>query len=123
MGLFKKREKTPPGPLTQDQQTLLSVGIVATPEALPTSLTAHAQFIKRAKCVRCGAPKTFPSKTACLYCDFCGALVDYDFRLANAGTNAGITNTVFHRLITPFQPTLAQAKAMGDRDKYREVHL
>jgi hypothetical protein len=34
--------------------------------------------------VRCGAPKRLPSKTAYLYCDNCGSLVDYDFRLDGA---------------------------------------
>ena len=102
---------------------LASVGLHLDPAALPDSLTAHSEFIKRATCARCGGPKRLPSKTAYLYCDFCGALVDYDFRLANAGTNAGITNTVYERLITPYQPAIAQAKAMGDRDGYRGIML
>jgi DNA-directed RNA polymerase subunit RPC12/RpoP len=49
-------------------------------------------------------------------------LIDYDFRIANANTNAGITNTVFHRLIAQVQGPLEQAKARGDRDTYREIH-
>jgi hypothetical protein len=66
-------------------------------------------FVKQVDCPRCGAPKRLPSKTAYLYCDHCGSLVDYDFRLANSGTNAGLTNTVFHRLIQPVQPDLDRA--------------
>src|SRR3954469_2106999 len=103
MGLFRKREPDPPPQLSPDEQALASVGLPTSAEALPSSLTAHSGFIKRARCVRCGAPKRLPSKTAYLYCDYCGALVDYDFRLANAGTNAGITNTVYHRLVAPWQ--------------------
>ncbi|HEV3066274.1 MAG TPA: hypothetical protein VGY50_00425, partial [Streptosporangiaceae bacterium] len=67
------------------------------------SLFAHSEFVKQVTCPRCGAPKRLPSKTAYLYCDHCGALVDYDFRLANSGTSAGLTNTVFHQLIAPVQ--------------------
>lgn len=108
MGLFKKR--TPPTP------------VEATPPApLPASLGAHSAFVKRARCARCGAPKRLPSKTAYLYCDYCGALVDYDFRLANVGTNAGVTNTIYHQLAAPHQPALAQARATGDRDTYRQI--
>lgn len=123
MGLFNKREPPPAAPLTQDQQTLLSAGLAPSTEALPASLTAHSAFIKKAACARCGAPKTLPSKTAYLYCDYCGALVDYDFRIANAGTNAGITNTVYHRLVAPRQAAMAQAKATGNRDWYRHLML
>lgn len=63
------------------------------------SLFAHSDFVKQVECARCGAPKRLPSRAAYLYCDHCGALVDYDFRLANSGTNAGLTNTVYHQLI------------------------
>jgi len=122
MGLFKKRESVPPPEWSQDQQTLLSVGLSPV-QPIPSSLTAHSDFIKRATCVRCGAMKKLPSKTAYLYCDFCGALVDYDFRIANAGTNAGITNTVFSQLVAPYQMVIVQAKAAGDRDAYRGIML
>jgi LSD1 subclass zinc finger protein len=112
MGLFKRRSAAPgdggPAP-------------AATGPPPPASLTAHSAFVKRATCERCGAPKTLPSKTAYLYCDYCGALVDYDFRLANAGMNAGLTNTIYHQLAAPHQPALAQAKAGGDRDTYRSI--
>lgn len=90
-------------------------------QELSASLQAHSEFIKRAKCVRCGAPKTLPSKTAYLYCDYCGALVDYDFRLANRGTNAGVTNTIYHRIVEPCQADMAQAKAAADYDAYRQI--
>lgn len=79
---------------------------------------AHIQIIKRAECQRCGAPKKLPTKTAYIYCDYCAALVDYDFRIANADTNAGITNTVFHRFMAYFGPQLDHYKAYGDRENY-----
>jgi DNA-directed RNA polymerase subunit RPC12/RpoP len=90
---------------------------------LPASLAAHSRFVKRATCSRCGAPKSLPSSTAYLYCDKCGALVDYDFRVANAGTNAGLTNTVFAQLVAPYQVSIAQAKAAGDQEGYRSIML
>jgi LSD1 subclass zinc finger protein len=122
MSLFGKKpaqqEKAPaPEPATiaeSLQQVVQSAG--------KPSLFAHSEFVKQVDCPRCGAPKRLPSTTAYLYCDHCGALVDYDFRLANAETNAGLTNTVFHRLVAPVQPYLNQARAAGDADRYRELY-
>lgn len=85
------------------------------------SLGAHSDFVKHVSCASCGAPKRLGSKTAYLYCDHCGALVDYDFRMANLGTNAGVTNTVFHHLVGPVQAELDQAEVDGDQERYREV--
>src|SRR5271165_4026944 len=65
------------------------------------SLFAYTDLVKKVDCPRCGAPKRLPSKTAYLYCDHCGSLVDYDFRLANLGTNAGYTNTVYRQIVAP----------------------
>ena len=120
---------TPPAPPQpfqpappQPPPSPIMAGLPRAGDPLPASLRAHSQFIKRVNCPRCGAPKTLPSATAYLYCDYCGSLMDYDFRLANAGTNAAITNTVFSRLITPVQNALAQAKSSGDRDTYRRLY-
>jgi len=91
--------------------------------SLPASLAAHSRFVKRATCTRCGAPKSLPSITAYLYCDKCGALVDYDFRLANQGTNAGLTNTVYDQLARPYDASMAQAVAANDQEAYRSIML
>jgi LSD1 subclass zinc finger protein len=116
MGLFRKRPTAPPPTAAESlQQQIASAG--------QPSLFAHSDFVKQVTCPACGAPKRLPSKTAYLYCDHCGALVDYDFRLANSGTNAGLTNTVFHRLIAPVQPDLDRARAAGDAGRYRELLL
>ena len=120
MNLFKKREQA--GSSGTPQTSGVSAGLPRAGEALPASLQAHSQFVKRINCSQCGAPKSLPSKTAYIYCDYCGALMDYDFRIANADTNAGLTNTVFHRLIAQVQVPMAQAKARGDRDGYRTLY-
>jgi hypothetical protein len=86
------------------------------------SLFAYSDLVKKVDCSRCGAPKQLPSKTAYLYCDHCGSLVDYDFRLANLGTNAGYTNTVYRQLVAPVQPEIDRARAFGDKDRYRELY-
>jgi DNA-directed RNA polymerase subunit RPC12/RpoP len=48
--------------------------------------------------------------------------MDYDFRIANADTNAGLTNTVYHRLYATVQGLMEQAKARGDRDECRRLY-
>jgi len=113
---FKKKKPEQPKP------SAFSAGIPKAGEALPESLKAHSKFIKRVNCPQCGAPKSRPSATAYVYCDFCGSLMDYDFRMANANTNAGITNTIFARIIATVQLQLMQAKARGDRDAVRQIY-
>jgi len=116
MNFFKKRGQAKPTP------TGLSAGLPKPGDVLPQSLKAHSRFIKRVNCSQCGAPKSLPSPTAYIYCDYCGSLMDYDFRMANADTNAGLTNTVFHRIIATVQVSLMQARARGDRDAYRQIY-
>jgi LSD1 subclass zinc finger protein len=120
MNFFKKRKPEElPSPARSSE---FSLGIPRQGEVVPASLSAHSQFIKRVNCSQCGAPKSLPSRTAYIYCDYCGSLMDYDFRIANADTNAGLTNTVYHRIYATVQEEMAQAKARGDRDECRRLY-
>ena len=127
MGLLRKRVAAQP---------VAAQPVAAQPVAHPTaaenlqqlittsgtaSLFAHTEFVKKVDCVRCGAPKRLPSRTAYLYCDHCGSLVDYDFRLANLGTNAGYTNTVYRQIVAPVQAEIDRARAFRDQDRYRDL--
>ena len=113
---FKKKKPDQP------KQSVFAVGIPKEGDAMPESLKAHSRFIKRVSCSQCGAPKSRPSTTAYIYCDFCGSLMDYDFRMANANTNAGITNTIYSRIMMTVQMPLMQAKARNDRDAVRQIY-
>lgn len=117
MSLFRRHAGEPPPAPPTVAQTL---GQLVQTAGQP-SLFAHSEYVKQVDCPRCGAPKRLPSRTAYLYCDNCGALMDYDWRLANSGTNAGLTNTVYHQLAAPLQPELARARALGDAARYREL--
>ena len=117
MDFFFKKRKPKPAP-----QSSIAKGLPRTGDALPESLKAHSKFIKRVSCSQCGAPKSRPSTTAYIYCDYCGSLMDYDFRMANANTNAGITNTIYHRIMATVQFPLMQAKARGDREPVRQIY-
>jgi DNA-directed RNA polymerase subunit RPC12/RpoP len=116
MSLLRKRPE-PPAPEPTIAEALQTLAATAG----KPSLFAHSDFVKQVDCLRCGATKQLPSATAYLYCDHCGSLIDYDFRQANAGTNAGITNTVYHRLAAQVQGELTRARAAGDQGRYREL--
>src|ERR1700733_6111576 len=45
---------------------------------------APSEYVKQVDCATCGTTKQLASATPYLYCDYCGALVDYDFRQAYA---------------------------------------
>ena len=119
MGLLRKLRA--PGPAAAPPTVADSLQQLITHSG-QDSLFAHSEFVKQVECSRCGAPKRLPSKTAYLYCDHCGALVDYDFRLANLGTNSAYTNTVYHQLITPVQAEINKARAFGDKARYRDLN-
>jgi LSD1 subclass zinc finger protein len=119
MNFFRKRK---PEKSSQPPKPVFSAGLPQAGDKLPVSLLAYSRFIKRVNCSQCGAPKTLPSKTAYLYCDYCGSLMDYDFRLGNAGTNAGLSNTVYHRIFATVQAPMAQARARGDREEVRRIY-
>ena len=116
------RKNMQPGVLAVQPDRSVSAGIPKAGQAVSQSLKAHSDFVKRVNCSQCGAPKTLPSKTAYLYCDYCSSLMDYDFRIANANTNAGLTNTVYHRLLALQQPSYDIAKANQDWDRLREIY-
>jgi len=119
-GLFRRRKQSEQE--NASQTAGISAGLPGQGDTIPESLKAYSRFIKRVNCSQCAAPKTLPSKTAYIYCDYCGSLMDYDFRIANADTNAGLTNTVYHRLVSRVQGQLNMAKARGDQEAVREIY-
>jgi LSD1 subclass zinc finger protein len=79
----------------------------------------NSDYAKRTKCASCGAPKKLPSPTAYLYCDYCGALADYDFRLATHGAASNMPGPAYRDLVQKLQGELQAAKAAGDKDRYK----
>jgi DNA-directed RNA polymerase subunit RPC12/RpoP len=112
--LFKRKTERPPAAPPTYAQQIATLAATAGP-----SVSARSEFVKKVDCSQCGGSKRLPSVTAYLYCDYCGALMDYDFRKANADTNAGLTNTVFHHLAAPRQASMMAAKNNGDIEGYR----
>jgi hypothetical protein len=69
--------------------------------------------VRLTRCHACGGRKQLPSPTAYVYCDFCGALADWDFRAACATGNA-LPGPAFEALSAQIAPALAYAKQRGD---------
>jgi DNA-directed RNA polymerase subunit RPC12/RpoP len=78
-------------------------------------------YVKQVDCTICGTTKQLASATPYLYCDHCGALVDYDFWQANADTGADIANTVYHELVAQIQGELNIARARDDKERYCDL--
>lgn len=77
---------------------------------------------KRTVCPSCGAPKTRPSVTAYVYCDFCGALSDYDFAKA-CEKPLERPGPAYEGLAAQLKPALDAALARGDVNGYRAAQL
>jgi predicted RNA-binding Zn-ribbon protein involved in translation (DUF1610 family) len=80
---------------------------------------APARLIRAVQCFRCGGYKRTESRTAYVYCDFCGALFDYDLALARASTAGSSDEQIFELLIDAVRPEIQRAFAAKDDAAYR----
>ncbi|MFO0571200.1 MAG: zinc ribbon domain-containing protein [Polyangiaceae bacterium] len=69
--------------------------------------------VRITKCHSCGGMKQLPSQTAYVYCDFCGALADWDFRTACSAGNA-LPGPAYEALAQSLAPQLRAAKLAGN---------
>lgn len=79
-----------------------------------------AQLVKQVSCPSCGAGKVQPSKTAWLYCDFCGTLIDWDFKAAcrESRTPPG---PAYEALLSELKGELDAARERDDRASYHAL--
>jgi hypothetical protein len=87
--------------------------------AYPMVAAPTAPQIKKATCRTCGALKVQPPKTACMYCDYCGALVDWDYRVAMTTAGSAQPGQELRRLMAQEKEVQARARAAGDRAGYQ----
>lgn len=76
--------------------------------------------VLRVSCRECGAPRTRPSPSAYVYCDHCGALVDYDFAVVKDHPIAQ-PGPVYETLRARLAPELEAARERGDVAGYRAL--
>jgi LSD1 subclass zinc finger protein len=77
---------------------------------------------KKSICPACGGHKTRPSQTAYVYCDFCGALADFDFQKA-CEVPAERPGPAYQNLSAQLAPMLEQARGRGDVVTYRQLQM
>lgn len=73
------------------------------------------------ECSACGGPKMAPSKSAYLYCDFCGRYLDWDFYRAVSSKEDRLPGPEYERLAAELAPEAEAARARGDREGYAAV--
>ena len=79
-------------------------------------------YFLASRCPSCGAAKSRPSATAYVYCDFCGALSDYDFRKA-CEQPKDLPGPVYEKLAAILKPQCEKAVLSHDRKKYLDNQL
>ncbi len=85
----------------------------------PAPIAQGPKQVKKSVCQECGASKVQPPRTAYLYCDYCGALVDWDVQNAISTAGSAKPDTAYQQLEAQVAPTLSQALAIGDKPVYR----
>lgn len=73
-----------------------------------------------AACETCGGRPTRPSPSAYVYCEFCGALVGYDFEVALA-TPAERPGPAYEALLAAHRDPLVAARTHGDDVAYERI--
>jgi hypothetical protein len=79
-----------------------------------------ATWVLVSRCAHCGGGKTRPSLTAFVYCDYCGALSDFDFRKA-CEQPAQLPGPAYEALLRHHEPALAKALRKSENDRYRQL--
>lgn len=74
--------------------------------------------IKRVRCHACGGSKVMPSSTAYVYCDWCGALADWDFAIATRTMGSRDPGPHYEALRVYLHPKMEEAKLKGDRGAF-----
>ena len=84
-------------------------------------LYARVVRVRVVKCHACGGHKQLPSQTAYVYCDFCGALSDWDFAMACSQGNA-LPGPAYEALHRRLAPAIKQAEWQGDRATVKALY-
>jgi len=87
-------------------------------------LHPQSDFVRHCTCAACGADKKLPSPTAYMYCDYCSALVDYDFRKVVSGAAAPekqVPDAAYAQWINQIGADKRAAKEADDPVRFAEL--
>jgi DNA-directed RNA polymerase subunit RPC12/RpoP len=89
---------------------------------LDAVLHPQTDFMRQCTCTECGGQKRLPSPTAYMYCDYCSALVDYDFRKVVGGKPASaMPDMGYLQWLNQVNTDKNAAKAAGDRPRFEAL--
>src|SRR5262249_25096119 len=80
-----------------------------------------SDYVRRVDCPSCGGPKKLASASAYVYCDYCGALADFDFSRACSYLSTTLPGPEYAKLVNGLQPQLKAALHTDDREHYRAL--
>lgn len=75
-------------------------------------------FVKRTRCHACGGPKLTRPRTGYVYCDYCGVLCDFDFRVAMETPRSAAPGPAYEALLRQLTPELAAARKRQDQARF-----
>jgi hypothetical protein len=81
----------------------------------------RTKHVKVSTCSACGGAPTRPPKTAYVYCEYCGQLMDWDFQAAMADRRSKKPGPVYEGLVRAKASKLEEARAAGDVATYTEI--
>ncbi|MEZ4318282.1 MAG: hypothetical protein R3F61_12300 [Myxococcota bacterium] len=88
---------------------------------VPVAPPPKPRHVKVSTCSACGASRTTPTKTAYMYCDCCGQLMDWDFRAAMSDRRSKAPGPAYEALLRKYAPALQQARGDGEKAAYEEI--
>lgn len=80
-------------------------------------------YAKKIQCRACGGPKVTRSRTAFVYCDYCGTFTDFDFQIACKTQGSAMPGPAYEMLLAQMTPRLDAARKHGDRIAYLDCQV
>ena len=106
-----------------DQYSAMGGGAaVGSPSWLDAVLHPQSDFVRQCTCENCGGQKKLPSPTAYMYCDYCAALVDYDFRkVVSAPSVTAMPDPAYVQWINQIRADKRAAVQAGDKARFEQL--
>lgn len=95
---------------------------VGSPSWMDTVLHPQSDFVRQCTCENCGGQKKLPSPTAYLYCDYCAALADYDFRkVVSAPAVTAMPDQGYVQWVNQIGADKRAAVRAGDKARFEQL--
>lgn len=74
--------------------------------------------VKKVSCQSCGAPKMTSNQTCFVYCDFCAALIDFDFPKLASMAKKNNPDPDYYDKLNEYNQKLREYKEAGNKEEY-----